>query len=138
MGPVDIGDGCIINERASIGCCKPLVGEIGSDSNIVASTSLAAGVLIESGATIEAGSIGDFTIVETGAKTGRGAVVGKNCKICAQVQIGEGEVIEDSTVVFGSGWGERRVEGRGDLMDEKRERWMREQRKVLRRAWTGK
>ena len=89
-------------------------------------------------ALVQAASIGAFTVVEAGAKVGRGAVIGKNCKICARVQIGEGEVVGYDTVVFGSGWGERRAEKRGGAMDGKREVWVKAQKEVLKKAWTGK
>lgn len=95
-------------------------------------------VLIEPGAIVEAASIGSFTIIEAGARVARGAVVGANCRICAKIEIAEGERIEDGTIVFGSRWGERRAEGRGGALDGKRESWVKEQGEALRKVWTGK
>lgn len=138
VGPIDIGEGCIISERASIGSSKSASPQLEIDARTAPRVTLAQGVLIECGATVEAASIGAFTVVEAGAKIGRGAVLGRDCKICARVQIGEGEIVGDGIVVYGNGWGEKRMERRGGVMDGKREAWAREQGEVLRKAWTGK
>ena len=106
--------------------------------NEPAGVSLAPGVLIESGATVEAASIGAYTIIEAGAKVGKGAVIGEHCKVCAGVQLEEGAVVGNGMVVYGSGWGEWRSEqGRQDL-EVMRRAAVSEQYEVLRRCWTGK
>lgn len=138
-GAIDIGEGCIVAERACIGL-SPVQG-LQDDENgrgAEAGVKLAKGVLIESGAVVEAASIGAYTVIEAGAKVGRGAVVGERCRICPKVTIGEGEVIGDRVVVYGSGFGERRVERRDGVIDERRERWIEEQGQALRKLWTGK
>ncbi|MCJ1458257.1 hypothetical protein MMC28_008628 [Mycoblastus sanguinarius] len=135
QGPITIGAGCIISERASIGLLKAPQDE---NTEYVAGVNFGPGVLVESGAVVEAASVGAYTVVEAGAKIGRGAVVGENCKICAMVEIAEGEVVGDFTVVYGNGWGERRVEKRGVGLDEMRKGLIEGQADVLRKGWNGK
>ena len=96
---IDVGDGCIISERASIGLLSPPRNERESQG-----VTLSPGVLIETCAVVEGAFIGPYTIIEPGAKIGKGTVIGANSKICAGVDVGEGMVIEDDTVVYGSGW----------------------------------
>ena len=99
---------------------------------------LCAGVLIETGAIVQGASIGAFSIIGAGAKIGKGAVVGANSKVCAGVEIGVGVVVEDDTVVYGSGWGERRKEKKGVGLDGMRKNWVELQEDALRKMWTGK
>ena len=135
-GPINISENCIINERATIGMLSPPASTQAEDDP--AGVSLAPGVVIESGATVEAASIGAYTIIEAGAKLGRGAVIGEDCKVCAGVQLREGAVVGNGMVVYGSGWGEWRSEqGRQDLEGMRRAA-VSEQYEVLRRCWTGK
>lgn len=68
-GPVTIGEGCIIAERAVLG----LQSKASVDGNGVL---LGNGVVIESGATVE-GSLEEGSLVEVGAVVGKGSVVGK-------------------------------------------------------------
>ncbi|KAL6717488.1 hypothetical protein ACLMJK_005403 [Lecanora helva] len=138
IGPIAIGESCIISERASIINFTQSSPQPETNQSSLPKTSLAEGVLIECGAEVEAASIGAFTVIEAGATVGKGAVIGSYCKVCARVQIGEGEVVADGTVVFGSGWGERRAGRKGGVMEEKREAWVKEQGEVLRKLWTGK
>lgn len=134
-GPINISENCIINERATIGMLSPPASTKADDP---AGVSLAPGVVIESGATVEAASIGAYTIIEAGAKVGRGAVIGDHCKVCAGVQLAEGAVVGNGMVVYGSGWGEWRSEqGRQDLEGMRRAA-VSEQHEVLKRCWTGK
>lgn len=132
-GSIGIGDGCIISERASIGLLSPPQNEIEANG-----VTLLPGVLIESCTVIEGVSIGAYTIIEAGAKIGKGTVVGANSKVCAGVHIGEGIVVEDNTVVYGSGWGEERKEKKGLGLDGMRKTWVDLQEDTLRRMWTGK
>ena len=135
-GPINVSENCIISERASIGLLSPPVSTQAEDDS--AGVSLAPGVVVESGATVEAASIGVYTVIEAGAKVGRGAVIGEHCKVCAGVQLGEGAVVGNGMVVYGSGWGEWRSEqGRQDLEGMRRAA-VSEQYEVLRRCWTGK
>ena len=105
-GPITIGAHTTVAERASIIC--PTASS-GADSLI----SIGDGVIIETGATVLASTIGDYTIIEVGAEVGEGAVIGAYCKVCAGVRVGSGEKLEDGTVVWGSEWGQRRVEQEG-------------------------
>ena len=84
--------------------------------------------------------MGAFTIIENGARIGKGAVVGAYCKICARVEVKEGAEVEDGTVVYGAGWGEWRREGTGGGLDVRgmRRAYVAEIGEVLRRIWTGK
>ena len=82
---------------------------------------LGEGVIVESGAIVEAASVGPFSVIGVGAKVGKGAVIGANCTICAKVEIGEGEVVEDETAVGGNGREQRRKE-RGMREEGRRER----------------
>lgn len=99
---------------------------------------LSPGVLIETCAQIECLSIGAYTVIEAGAKVRKGAVVGANSKVCAGVEIGEGMVVEDDTVVYGSEWGERRKERMGLGLDAVRKIWVDLQEDTLRGMWRGK
>lgn len=135
-GPINISENCIVNERATIGVLSPPASTQAEDEP--AGVSLASGVVIESGATVEAASIGAYTIIEAGAKVGKGAIIGEHCKVCAMVQVGEGAVVENGMVVYGSGWGESRSEhGRQEAAGMRRAA-VSEQYEVLRRVWTGK
>ena len=112
-GPICVGEGSIVSERASIGLLTPRAT---ANPNHNSGVALGRHVFVESGAIVEAASIGDYTVVEVGAKIGQGAKVGVKCKICAKVDIRPNEVVADNTVVFGNGWGERRaLKGRKGL-----------------------
>ncbi|KAF6221364.1 hypothetical protein HO133_002219 [Letharia lupina] len=123
-GPISVGDGCIISERASIGLLSSPQNEKEAKG-----VTLSSGVLIETCAVVQGASIGAYTIIEAGAKIGKGTVVG--------VEIGEGMVVDDNTVVYGSG-GERRKEKKGLGLDRARKVWVDLQEDTLRRMWTGK
>ena len=99
---------------------------------------LSPGVLIGTCASVEAVSIGAYTVVEAGAKIGKGTVVGANSKVCAGIEIGEGIVVEDNTVVYQSGWGGRRKEKRAFGQYRVRKRLVELQEDTLRRMWTGR
>lgn len=140
-GPITIGEGSIISERASIGLLTASTNsESSKDAAKPASSGvdIGAGVVVESGAILEASEIGAFTTIEAGAIVGKGAAVGERCKICARVKVGEGCVVPDGMVVWGSRWGEWRAEQRVRELDGKKESWVREQGEMLRRIWTGK
>ncbi|KAM0806313.1 trimeric LpxA-like protein [Usnea florida] len=132
-GPIDVGKGCIISARASVGLLSPPRNEMYAKG-----VTISPNVLIETGAIIEGASIGAYTIVEAGAKIGKGTVIGANSKVCAGLEIGEGIVIGDNTVVYGSGWGEQREAQEGLGLDGMRKVWMEAQEDSLRRTWTGK
>lgn len=135
-GPINISENCLISERASIGLLNPPAPTQAEDDP--AGVSLAPGVVIESGATVEAASIGAYTIIEAGAKVGRGALIGEHCKVCAMVELGEGAVVGNGMVVYGSGWGEWRSEQGRQELEGMRKAAVSEQIEVLRRCWTGK
>ena len=132
-GPIRIEDGCVISERASIGLLGPPRNELEAKG-----VTLSACVLIETCASVEGASIGANTIIEAGAKIGKGTVIGANSKVCAGVEVGEGMIVEDDTVVYGSGWGEQRKEKKGLGLNGMRKVWVEMQQDTLRRMWTGK
>lgn len=82
---------------------------------------LSDGVSVEPGAVVEGSRVGEYTTVGALAKVHSGAVVGKWCKIAALCEVGEGEVLEDFTVVFGTG--QRRVDSvlreREEVMEQR-------------------
>ena len=98
-------------------------------------------MIIESGAVVEAARIGDYSIIEAGAKLGKGCVVGEGCKVCSLVTVPEGGEVGDGMVVWGEGWDQRRREGGMGANGEGR-RVRREGvqglGEVYRRLWTGK
>ena len=98
-------------------------------------------MIIESSTVVEAAAIGAYSIIEVGARIGKGAMIGANCKICAMVEIAEEEVVRDCTIVWGNGWGERRVEVVKEemgAMEEGRKLAVEGLGKVLRSLWTAK
>ena len=97
-GNVVVGKNCIIAEKAVVGAGS------GEDAD----TAIGDGVSIESGAVVEGKRIGEHSTVGVNAKIGSGAVVGRWCKIAPLCEVGDDEVVEDFTVVFG--YGERRVD----------------------------
>ena len=132
-GPIRVGIGCIISERASIGLSSPPKSE--EEANGV---TLSEGVFIGACASVEGASIGAYTVIEAGAKIGKGTVIGAHSKVCAGVEIGEGMVVEDDTVIYGSGWGERRKEKKGVGLDGMRKRWVDMQGDSVKRMWNGR
>lgn len=73
-GPIEIGEGCIIWEKVVIGNAKE---EERQKSEGEKNITLGSNVVIETGAVVEAESIGESTIVEAFAKVGEGAVIGR-------------------------------------------------------------
>lgn len=137
-GPLTIGEACIISERTSIGLLSRPTRDLDGSLVPFTGTTLGPAVLIESGAVVEATSIGAYTIIESGAKVGSQVRVGVGCKICAGVELGPGVVVEDGMIVWGSGWGEwRREDPKLDPLVLRRA-WVGEMLEVLRRGWTGK
>ncbi|KAL7275995.1 hypothetical protein RUND412_001026 [Rhizina undulata] len=98
-GPITIKDYCIINERTLLSA-SDAAGLILND-----------GVVIEVNSVVEGREIGEGSLLEVGVKVGRAAVVGKGCKITPLIEIKEGEVVPDNTVIFG--YGERRIDNSG-------------------------
>ncbi|KAF8244174.1 hypothetical protein K440DRAFT_605317 [Wilcoxina mikolae CBS 423.85] len=90
LGPITIGDYCILNERTLLAAAdeKGLVVE---DY-----------VVVEMNAVVEARRIGEGSVVEVGVK---------NCKFTPLTSIDDAEMVEDDTVVYG--YGERRKDMSG-------------------------
>ncbi|KAG0132727.1 trimeric LpxA-like protein [Tuber indicum] len=98
-GPITIGEHCIICERTQI-CPPDAEGLIIGD-----------GVVVEVNAVVEGSVVGAGSVVEVGVKIGKGGKVGLNCKLGPLTKVLEGEVVEDNTVIFGSG--QRRIDASG-------------------------
>ncbi|KAF7194582.1 hypothetical protein HII31_04088 [Pseudocercospora fuligena] len=94
-GEVIIGSSCTICENA-------VVGRLDGSEDGGPSTIIGDGVNIEAGATVEAQMVGSGTSIEVNAKVGKGAVIGKHCKITPLSEIKPGEELADYTVVFGN------------------------------------
>ncbi len=111
-GQIFIGKGSIVSEKAVIGRT-----EGGEDVDCV----VGEGVSIESGAVIEARRIGDHSTIEVNARLGKGAIVGKWCKVAPLCEVAENEVLDDYTVVYG--YGQKRIDAvtkdRKDVRDMK-------------------
>ncbi|KAK5703657.1 hypothetical protein LTR17_021933 [Elasticomyces elasticus] len=95
-GNVTIGKHSMLYERALVGTVDGEDVTIGDYVNI------------ETGAVVEAKSVGDGTTVEVNAVVGKGAVLGRWCKIAPLERVAAGEVLEDFTVVYGDG--QRRID----------------------------
>jgi dynactin-6 len=73
-GPIEIGEGCIVWEKAVVGGASEDEARTGDAERGV---TLGLNVVVESQASVEAKSVGEGTIIEAFAKVGEGAVVGK-------------------------------------------------------------
>lgn len=67
------------------------------------------GVSVESSAVVEGRSVGEWGTLQIGSCVGKGAKVGRWCKIAALCGVRDGEELEDFEVVYGEG--ARRVDG---------------------------
>lgn len=97
-GRVVIGRNSMVYERAVVG-----VASAGNQDVVVGE-----GVNIETGSIVEAREVGDRCTIEVNAFVGRGAVLGRFCRVAALERVEAGEALEDFTVVFGDG--RRRVD----------------------------
>ena len=75
-GPIEIGEGCIIWEKAVVGSGSA-VEDDSKRTEKVKKIVLGPNVVVESGAVVEAESVGEGTIIEPFSKLGDGANVGK-------------------------------------------------------------
>ncbi|TLD11575.1 hypothetical protein E2P81_ATG10186 [Venturia nashicola] len=97
-GRVTIGPHCIIAEGAIVGLPEGQSGDV----------ELERYVSVESGAEVEAKLIGEATEVGVQSKIGKGAVLGRFCRVTPTESVGVGEQVGDFEVVFGDGM--RRVD----------------------------
>ncbi|KAI9777750.1 MAG: hypothetical protein M1835_005153, partial [Candelina submexicana] len=148
-GPITLHENCIIEEKASIGLLSsatypietrstPQPGEIqyienngteqeddddeeeGGGREEKEGVVLEKGVFVEVGAVVEARRVGEGSVVEVKARVGRGCVVGKHCKIAPLCHVAEDEILQDGTVVYGTG--QRRIEsGLGGVWEKRME-----------------
>jgi len=73
QGPIDIGEGAVVWERASVG-----EGKAGDVTITTTTTVLARNIVVESGAVVEVGvELGEGSVVEVGARVGAGCIIGE-------------------------------------------------------------
>ncbi|EHA18486.1 hypothetical protein ASPNIDRAFT_225614 [Aspergillus niger ATCC 1015] len=120
-GPVIIGNGCIISEKSVIGSAPTPTSTTSTTSGGIASKDegsilpirISNSVTIGPGAQILPGAhIHSSSSVEARAVIGRRSVVGSHCRVCAGVEVGDGDGIADWMVVWGGGRRRRRAVGR--------------------------
>ncbi|KAF2401046.1 hypothetical protein EJ06DRAFT_493694 [Trichodelitschia bisporula] len=98
-GPVDIGEGCIIWEKALVGCGDSKITE--GEEEDARGVRLGPNVVIETGAVVEAREVGEGSMIESFARVGVGARIGKYCKILSYANIPAHTELPDYTVVDG-------------------------------------
>ncbi|CAK1364697.1 hypothetical protein CB0940_08354 [Cercospora beticola] len=89
--------GIVYIGKRTIICGATTVGVLEGEGNVIVGDE----VTIEAGAVVEAKSVGDGTVIEAKAKIGRGAVIGKHCKITPLSEISADEQLPDYTIVYG-------------------------------------
>jgi len=99
LGPITIGESCIINERTLIAAPNE------------AGITIEDGVVVETNAVVEASTVGEGVGIEVGVRIGKGAIVGRNSKLCPLTRVENNEEIPENTIIYGSG--QRRVDGSG-------------------------
>ncbi|KAF2431639.1 hypothetical protein EJ08DRAFT_171969 [Tothia fuscella] len=101
-GPVTIGDGCVIWEKATVGM---MGGDSSSDGDEgVLETKLDDNVVIESCATVGMGAVlGDGCVVEGFGVVEGGATLGRRCQVQAFARVKAKEVLTEHTIVLGDG-----------------------------------
>jgi dynactin 6 len=92
-GRVVIGKLSMVYETGVVGVAD------GPDQDVIIGNE----VNIETGAVVEAKSVGDGTTIEVNAVVGKGAVIGRHCRIASMERVEANEVLEDFTVVYGQG-----------------------------------
>ena len=102
-GPIDVGANTVIAERCTIASTSP-------PPQGVSPITVGEGVIIETGATVAAAAVGDFTIIGVQAKIGKRARIGANCKVAQGVTVRIEDEITDNTIVWGDEWDQRRTE----------------------------
>ncbi|KAI9678803.1 MAG: hypothetical protein M1817_005862 [Caeruleum heppii] len=107
--PVTIGESCEIGEKSSVGVETD--GGEDTDEGVLGEgqgTLLEDYVTVEPGAVVEAARVGEGTVIEVNARVGRGAIVGKHCKITPLCEVPPGDHVPDYTVIYGMN--ERRID----------------------------
>jgi len=110
-GPIVIGDGCVIGEKSTIGSPTTASSEMSSPPPPSAEVSrvtirLSSSVIVAPLATILSGAhIRSAAVIESLAIEHSYASVGAHSKVCSGCEIPENSVVDDWTVVWGSGGG---------------------------------
>ena len=112
-GPISIGEGCIIGEKAVIGGGPSSKGSgqasaeaaaTGSEGTASTATILENAVQVGPLATVsEAAHIGSAATVDTSASLGKYARIGKHSKVCPSCHVPDNAIVEDWIVVWGGG-----------------------------------
>ncbi|KAF2136990.1 uncharacterized protein K452DRAFT_302286 [Aplosporella prunicola CBS 121167] len=95
-GPVVIGEGCIIYEKAVVGIEGD--GEAESGRGVV----LDRNVVVESGAVVEAALVGEGAVVGVEGRVGVGSAVGRWCQITPRCALPPGSDLPDFSVLYGN------------------------------------
>ncbi|KAK0664827.1 Dynactin subunit 6 [Lasiodiplodia hormozganensis] len=94
-GPVVIGEGCIVYEKATVGIPEL---EGGQGRGVV----LDKNVVVEASAVVQAALVGEGTIIGTDAKVGLGSAVGMFCQLAPRTELPPHSELPDYMVVYGS------------------------------------
>ncbi|OXV06543.1 hypothetical protein Egran_05686 [Elaphomyces granulatus] len=114
-GPIVIGDGCVIGEKSTIGSPTTASSEMSSPPPPSAevsrvTTRLSSSVIIAPLATILSGAhIRSAAVIESLVIVHSYASVGAHSKVCSGCKIPENSVVDDWTVVWGSGGAARQT-----------------------------
>ena len=76
-GPVIIGEGCIISEKAVVGLPTSAEDPTPDTDPSIQSIELDRDVVVEPSATVQGGKVGEGSLLEAGSKVCAGAVLGK-------------------------------------------------------------
>jgi carbonic anhydrase/acetyltransferase-like protein (isoleucine patch superfamily) len=107
-GPIYVGDGCIISEKATIGAQPSR-----SSENKETATRLSYFVTIGPSSTVHPGAhIHSSATIEALATINRDAEIGSHSKICSGCEVPEKGRIDEWVVIYGSGLGQRRKRAR--------------------------
>ncbi|KAF4312674.1 Dynactin subunit 6 [Botryosphaeria dothidea] len=94
-GPVVIGEGCIVYEKATVGIPEL---EGGQGRGVV----LDKNVVVESSAIVQAALVGEGTTIGADVKVGLGSAVGKFCQLAPRTELLAHSDLPDYTVVYSS------------------------------------
>ncbi|KAI4156233.1 MAG: hypothetical protein LQ340_000427 [Diploschistes diacapsis] len=109
-GPVSVGQGCIISEKAVVGLSSPNVAAPGTDAGAAsAGVVLENDVVVEPAAAVEGRRVGEGSTLEAGSKVCADAVVGKVSfvsffafhNVAPSAAWTHARGVQDFTIVFG-------------------------------------
>ncbi|KAI9725933.1 MAG: hypothetical protein M1828_002260 [Chrysothrix sp. TS-e1954] len=105
-GPVEIGERCLIWERAVVGGGSAVGSRKDQTEEVSTRIVLAEDVEIKSGVTVEAGAtIGAHTEIDVGAMVEANATIGEWCRVAPRCTVSHNGRLQDYTIVLGSDTG---------------------------------